>query len=184
MHKGFTFVFLSLIACHLSIPAFAEPKEFQLEGKDQIRLEVPEKWQTAKDLFGLPLTLLGPEKGGGRPVIYVSSSGKDNVQFDPQALEANQKDYREGREQWLEKHKGFPLEFFPYKNEKWASSVEVHQMGYRYQINGLIFSEMSFFAVCKGRLFHLKWLLRDAHREDYEPVVEKVVRSFDCKVKS
>ena len=175
-----------LIAMTLSAPApLAQAQSFKLP-TGSVKVEVPEKWQNVSDLFGMPLMLLGPEKGGGRPVISVTPTGKavsgrNGIYFDAAELERSQKDYRAGREAWLKKYGGKSLSYVPYRVEKWEGVPEAHVLGYRYSLQGAEFAENTYYVICKDKLFHLKTLMRASHEKDYASTLDQAVRSFKCE---
>jgi hypothetical protein len=159
--------------------AWAATTSFNLS-RGYVELNVPENWQTTKDLFGMPLQILGPFENGSRPVIAITPTGIAVEKLDANKIAKEQKDYSAGRQKWLSKYGGKAIEFYPYKEEKWGNGTVVHSIGYRYQLAGNEFSERSYFAICSGKLYHLKTLLRKAHETAYGDAVNGIVKSFRC----
>ena len=156
-------------------------KERFLFEKGTISVSVPKGWQTTKDLFGIPLTLLGPELAGGRPVVSFTSTGIKDLKFDQEKLEKKKSEYVSGRENWLKQKEGKSLRYFAYEVEHRNDGIEVHKIGYEYELNAIIFSEHSYYILCEGQLFHGKVLLRKDHIKKYQNLTNEIVRSFSCK---
>jgi hypothetical protein len=166
-------------------PATAATKTFKLE-RGTVKMDVPEEWQDAEDLFGMPLMLLGPETTDRRPVITVTPTGMDGISLDPKDVAANQEDYKAHRKEWLEQYEGKALNFFPYEAQKWAGVSEAHAMGYRYTLKSpegtdTEFVERSYYVVCKNKLYHLKSLVTATQEKAHGKEVERTVRSFTCE---
>jgi hypothetical protein len=167
-------VFVFAVNAHAKIEKF----DFK-EGK--VRFDLPTTWQAARNFFGVPLMLLGPQKGDRRPVISVVPTGIAGVSFDSASLKKDQEGYKKGRENWLTKLGGKSVEYYPYQNPKWKNTEEVHTIGYRYAVGEKEFSEMSYYVVCGGRLFQFKTVLSKTHEKIYSSVVDGIMRSFSCK---
>lgn len=146
-----------------------------------ISIVVPKGWQSAKDLFGVPLTFLGPESDGGRPIISITPTGLRDYKFDQKSLEKNQDEYKTSRESWLQEKEGKSLKYFPYKVEHRKDGVDLHVIGYSYEFNDIIFSEYSYYIFCGGQLFHSKVLLRRNHENQYQKIIDEMIGSFECK---
>jgi hypothetical protein len=159
--------------------ADAEAKTFSLKDAT-VKMDVPASWQVAKNLFGMPLTILGPESGGGRPVIVVTPLNMPNVTFDSESLKANENEYREGRQKWLEKMEGQAISFGHYELNRTPAGNEVHSMGFRYKLAGREFVEDSNYIRCKGNFYHVKTILHATHEAKFASVVQKAVKSFSC----
>jgi hypothetical protein len=152
------------------------PSEFE-----HLHILVPKGWQKVKEMFGIPLMILGPMTDGARPTVSFSSTDREGLNFDPIQLKQNEAQYRNGREAWLTKHKGKALEFFPYKFENSKGSPEIHTVGYRFVINDIKFIEKSYYFVCSKKIYLVKTLLRSNHENEYADTAETVARSLKCK---
>ncbi|MBL6990894.1 MAG: hypothetical protein ISR65_14005 [Bacteriovoracaceae bacterium] len=149
-------------------------------GGDNIFLWVPNNWQTAKNLFGLPLSVLGPSKFGGRPIISITPTTITKIQLDPQDLKNDQSKYRQGRQKWLDKMKGKLIKYYPYKRVVWENMTSVDQIGFRYRLSKGEFVEFSYFAICNKELFHIKTLNRVKHEKVYRATIDKILKSISC----
>lgn len=158
---------------------FANEK-FQLN-RGVVSIFVPNDWQSARDLFGVPLTFLGPKMSGARPVVSFTPTGIQDLKFDQKSLEKNQDEYKVGREAWLRSKDGKSLEYYPYQFEHLKSGIDIHKIGYAYELNEIRYSEYSYYILCGGQLFHSKVLFRLEHEKQYQNVVDKMIRSFECK---
>jgi len=159
--------------------ALASIQTFTLE-KGTFNMDVPEDWQQANDLFGIPLTLLGPMKDGSRPILSVTPTGQ-TVNFDTAALKKTEKEYQNGRKEWVKSKGGNVISFEPYKTEKWSGITVAHVVGYRYKISEGEFNEHSFYVVCKDGLYHLKTVIRSDSEKEMNSLLNKTVKSFKCE---
>ena len=160
----------------------ANPKSYRA-GRFPFQLDIPNDWQAAPGLYGMPVIFLGPEqKLGRRPAITVVPTGLKNFHyFDPKLMKADQNGFRTGREKWLQKVHGHSLEYFPYQLTKWPSVSEVHSIGYKYRIGDLAQVEQSYYLVCNGKLFFIKTLMLEQHQTAYAPVMDRILKSFSCE---
>lgn len=140
-------------------------------------LNFPNDWQAHKDLFGLPLSILGPMKNESRPMISVTTTPLKNVEFAKDFSKA-QAGYKEGRIKFMKKHKGRALKFYDYAMNK-NESLEIHQFGYEYEVAGKSFKEKTFYVKCNKQLFHLK-TLNQLGKSKEDKQLEKIVESFKC----
>jgi hypothetical protein len=145
-----------------------------------VSLSIPVNWQSVEDLYGMPLTLLGPTVDGSRPIISFTPT-KLHIKFDQLSLEKNYDEYKDGRGAWLKEVDGKVLEFFPYKVEKRSDGVELHRVGYSYIFNDVTYFEYSYYIVCGEQLFHAKSILKKAHLKDFQKDIAEIIGSFDCK---
>jgi hypothetical protein len=177
-HFKITLIQLSLLMMsHLHA---GELKSFTLK-PGVIKIEVPRGWQEARDLFGIQLTLLGPDNGTNRPVITIDSTQFSEFKFDTESLKKDKESYQNGRKKWLAKNDGSLKEFFPYSTVKLMSGkVEDHVLGYRYIFGGNEFVEYSHFIKCKKNLYHFKVLLLSREKLKYETEIEILFKNFSC----
>ncbi len=162
--------------------ARGEIRHFTLSGA-KVSIEVPAQWQALPDYLGVPLMMMGPELGGGRPVISLTPTGKSYPTLKPNELDRNQGDYRDGREAWLSRRGGRSLAYLPFRSEKIGTS-EFNSIGYRYVLGPDLkneYVEASVYVVCRGKLYHLSTLMRAAHENQYSTQIDRVVRSFACE---
>ena len=151
---------------------------FQLAAQSTVSMQVPAGWETAEGLFGIPLTLLGPEVSGTRPTVAIQPTEKTGG-LDPKEMKADQAGYQAGREAWVKKQDGKVLKFIPYAFEK-TSSAELHRMGVEYQISGIHFTEWSIHLFCKQKLFFVKAIFEAKHPVSDQKAAETAIRSFKC----
>lgn len=170
-----------ILAFFLIFPCIAQAAQsFQLKDA-KVRIEVPQGWQEARDLYGMPLMLLGPEAAGGRPVISVTPTGLGKSQLDAQSLVQDEAGFRQGREAWLKKMNGKAIAYSKYRALKWEGIEQAHAIGYRYEIGGVEHVEYSYFVLCKGQFHHVKTLVRAGHEDAYRATVDQIVKSFGCE---
>lgn len=156
------------------------PENKPAKNKATVSLDVPSQWKDVSNLFGMPLMLLGPITAGARPVISVQPTDA-MVKFDPASMKDREADYRKGREEYIKGKKGSIVAFYPYAVEKWAGVSDAQVVGYKYKIDGVEFTEKSYYVTCKDYLYHLKTLVRSAQEADLGSTLNKTVKSFTCE---
>lgn len=132
-------------------------------------------------MLGLPLVLVGPKKENSRITISLTPTGLNKLFLIPDELEANQNDYRNGRRKYVREIKGEIQEFFPYETKKWKNVERVHTIGFKYVLGGHTFVERTYYFTCKTQMFHMKSKYRENEFPDGNDVVDKIVKSFNCR---
>lgn len=158
--------------------AHAWAKDFHIDSM-KFSIDVPKEWRATEGLFEIPLTLTGPMKNEARPVITVTPTELKKVYFNVKDETKVNADYKEKRLKWLQKHKGEFITLDAYQNLKWEGVEAAHSLGYSYKINEIVFLEKSFYVICKERLYHLKYLLRENQRDSL-PETDRIIKSFRC----
>lgn len=148
--------------------------------RGKFQIEIQENWRAVKDLYGIPFTFLGPKNGPRRAVVLVTPTGTEDLVFNEKALSKNQRSYREGREKWLKSRSGKALRFFPYQKEIWAPNLEVHHLGFEYQLGDQKFAENSYYIFCDKKIVHLKSLVPTELGTSEQQATENTVKSFRC----
>ena len=159
--------------------SFSKIQTFKLKDRS-IQFDLPGSWRSEKDLFGLPLVLLGPYGDGSRVTISISDSGVDGLTFDEDGMDDSQIVYQKGRKKWL-KQLGLKLiKFIPYHVETWNHVDNVQSTGLAYKAINLDFHEFTHYLNCNGRLYHLKALLREDLYQKEMSLTRQVLTSFKC----
>jgi hypothetical protein len=158
-----------------------DDKTFKIQGGATIHLKVPGDWQDVKDFMNAPLTLLGPERKGIRPVINFVSTGVGTGRVDESAFQGDVKSWQRGRQKFLKIQGGRLLEFYPYKDESWKSGVKAHIYGMRYQLGEAEIVSRSYYVECKSKLYIAKSLIRAENEAEFGPVALDTLRSFECE---
>jgi hypothetical protein len=166
-----------LLSVHLGEARAAE-NAYKLS-HSSIRIEKPEGWQAAHGLFGMPLTLLGPEADSSRPVIGITDTGQKSEVIENK-ITNDTTIYRKERSHWVEKHQGKVLEFLPPEKQNLNPDSSAESVGFRYEIANIAYSERSYFINCKGRLYHVKTLVNDSQEPSLSPIIKQAVKSFRC----
>jgi hypothetical protein len=170
---------LLLISLILSSGALASTEIFSLASGHKITLKVPEGWAASKDLFGLPLTVLGPYVNESRPVLGITPTKLKSEKMPEADFKKFFDDFRQEKEGWVRSHKGELLDFDPTKSIEFKNS-RGHFIGAEYKINNVTFLERSYYLYCKGELFNLKYSIRNEHRK-YLSDLQKIVEDFKCE---
>jgi len=146
----------------------------------QIKIDVPKGWQDAKNLFGVQLTLLGPQKYKNRPVILIDGANFGKITFDEKSLKKNEDEYKQGREKWISKYNGRSFEYFPYEVRKISAGMNIHTVGYRYEIAGTQFIEHSNYIQCGDKLYNVKSVVLTEENDTYRTQINELVKNFSC----
>lgn len=146
----------------------------------KISIDVPTEWETVKDLFGLPLAALGPEEKGTRPAMSFSYTGMTRKIMTPEKFQGLFKDFRKGKEKWVDKYKGKLLMFEEMTPVSFSKDIRGHFIGAEFVIDGAHFAERSYYLFCKDEVYHVKWSIREEHRKHMKDI-DQIMRSFACK---
>ena len=177
---------ISLLAIITSLftmsSAFAAPKTFKFDEEariDEVRIDVPFAWKAARDLYGVPLFLLGPVRNEERPTLAVTPTGISDLRFDETALKQDEAQYQKGRAEWLKNRGGELNSYLPYVVDAKNTKRIVHSIGVFYTIRSLSFVERSYYIFCGKKSYHLKSLNLTSDVESAK-LLSGAVETFHC----
>jgi hypothetical protein len=178
------FIFaLSLFSlASLSAPTRASAGENWVRYQDyKINLEVPKDWKIERDLYGMPLTVLGPERNGERAVLNIQHTPLRQFRFDHKLIQATQDQYFAGRKEWLEDldNTRFISEI-PYEKLSANPRVDGFQLGFRYEMRGQEFEERSIQIVCNERMYFVKTLYSSKEPAADKKALADIVQKLNC----
>lgn len=169
--------FLFLLSGIIASPSFAK----SLTWKDStFSINVQDGWKEAKDLYGIPVTLLGPIRNQTRPIVQIIPTSIDDIAIKPENAKGFGEKYAVGRKDWLSKQNGKLIELLPGRYEVLKSGSKMLYAGVSYQINQKAFIERTFYISCPKKIFHLK-IVQNFELVSALKDSEDVVRSFACK---
>ena len=149
--------------------------------KDQrFAIDVPEGWREVKDLYGIPVTILGPVKNQTRPVVQVIPTPLNAVEIKVENAKSFGEKYAEGRYKWLQAQRGKLIELLPGRFETLKDGSKMLYAGVSYQMNQKAFIERTFYVSCPKKIFHLK-IVQNFELVNQLQESEAIVRSFQCK---
>ena len=154
--------------------------ESYLVNESNVDFELPTNWISTEDLFGIPLTFLGPEDSDGRAVVLVSPLRVPEWKFTPAMQDQFYTEYQAGRKASAEAEGRVIESFDPLMSETWKSGAQAYCMGYRSGFLNQTFIERSCYVFCHDFLYHIKSLIRGSQETKYGKTVESVTKSFGC----
>lgn len=163
----------------LSFGLEAKVESFTLSGGKKVSVDVPEKWESAKDLFGIPLAVLGPWANESRPVLSILPTNVKKEMKSPEEFKKFFEDFKKEKEEWVQSHNGELLKYEPATSVDLKKDLVGHFIGAEFKINNIHFIERSYYLYCNGELFNLKYSIRDEHRK-YTGDLQKMVEGFKC----
>jgi len=168
----------------LTCPSEAAVKKFEV-GADHFSINVPEGWQSPRDFYGFPVSLIGPDnKEGHRTVIGITPAGASDKEHAFDRGDTDIKAYMSGREAWLDQFEGKSISYDSYQKTKWAGIEEAHTLGYHYELPTGKFYERSLFVLCNGRrLIHIKSLVLSQYESTHNKIVDETLKSLKCSGK-
>lgn len=166
---------LLIFSCSLS---WAKVQDHVIQDK-KISIDVPTEWQTAKELFGLPLVALGPEENETRPAISFSFTGMTKKIMKVENFQQIFSDFKKEKEAWVGKYKGKLLKFEDMTPVTFSKDIHGHYIGAEFLIEDEHFAERSYYLYCKDEVYHVKWSIRNEHRKHMKDI-DKIIRSFKC----
>jgi hypothetical protein len=170
-------VLLLLILCCSS--SWAKVQEHVIQGKT-ISIDVPAEWETVKELYGMPLSALGPEENGLRPAMSFSFTGMTKKIMTVEKFQSLFKDFKQTKTKWVNKYKGKLLMFEEMTPVTFSKDIQGHFIGAEFIVDDITFAERSYYLYCKDEVYHVKWLIRDEQRKHMKDI-EQILRSFSCK---
>lgn len=148
----------------------------------KIHLDAPEGWQIERDLYGMPIMVLGPERDGERAVLSVQHTPIYGMEFDHKLLVKTKKQYYEGRKNFINSMNNDSkfLSEIPYRHLRWTNGNDGFEMGFRYESRGITLEEKSIQVNCGNRLFLFKTLSSDKLPDADTKTLAKLVNELDC----
>lgn len=168
-------LFLSLLIS----TAFAVRQTHEISPGKKITIELPEKWESVTDLYGIPLTVLGPWNDESRPAMSFVYTGMDIKKFPESELQKLFKDFKSEKESWVKEHKGELLKYEPVKKIIVGKNT-ANFIGAEFKINGIHFIERSYYLTCKDEVYNLKYNIRHEHLKHLQAIMG-IVETFKCE---
>jgi hypothetical protein len=170
---------LLLVAALFSCGVHAKVEKFTLTSGKKVTVDIPKNWESAKDLFGIPLAILGPWENESRPVLSVLPTSVKSSKMPENEFKKYFSDFKKEKDEWVKSNNGQLLSYEP------VTSVELkhskgHFIGAEFKINNVHFIERSYYLYCKEELYNLKYSIRDEHRK-YIKDLQKMVEDFKCE---
>lgn len=143
-------------------------------------IEHPADWKEVKDMFGIPVTILGPyQTNESRPVIQIVPVAEKSIAFtDAEVKKWNDNHDRNSRE-WIKRNNGKLEKLWPGVLEKRKDGTQQLVGGLAYQLNNLAFIEKIYYLSCPKNTWNFKILINQGSKE-FLPIAEKIVGSFKC----
>jgi hypothetical protein len=164
----------------LTTVAYAKTESFELKEKKKVTVTYPEGWETIKDLYGIPLSVLGPFANESRPVLSIVPTNLKQEKHSPEEFKKIFDDFKADKEEWVQSHDGKLIKFEPATVVEPRSDLKGHFIGAEFYMNGIHFIERSYYLYCKNEVFNLKYSIRDEHRK-YINDLQKMVGAFKCE---
>lgn len=161
------------------LPEAALSKSIAYKGH-KFSIDVPEGWREVKDLYGIPVTVLGPVQNQTRAVVQVIPTPLKEVEIKLENAKAFGEKYAEGRRKWLKEQNGTLIELVGGHFETLKDSSPMLYAGVSYQMNKKAFIERTFYVKCPKNIFHLK-IVQNFELVKQLDASEAIVRSFQCK---
>ncbi len=161
-----------IIFCFQIFPAVAKTVAWK---NIKFEITVPYKWREAKDLYGIPVTFLGPSVGSKpRAIVQIIPTDAPDIKMSVQDARGFGEKYAEGRKNWVREQGGEIYDVLPGKFEDGKLTA-----GVSYRINQKSYLERTYYANCAKKLFHLKIVLNFENKNELSDC-ESIVRSFSC----
>ena len=147
----------------------------------KVHLDPPAAWKIERDLYGMPITVLGPMKNGERAILNIQHSPVYGLEFDHALLKKTKAQYYHGRHEWVD-HRGDTkyVSDLPYRHLQWKNGNDGFELGFRYQARGLTFEEKSVQINCGKRLYFIKTLSSSKTSSTDKAVLSKLINEINC----
>jgi len=182
----FSILFSVLGTALISSPSFAvtapsSPHTWIRYQDYKIHLDTPDGWKIERDLYGMPITVLGPMRSGERAVLNIQHSPIYGMEFDHELIKKTKAQYYHGRHEWVEHRDDTKyVSDLPYRHLRWTNGNDGFELGFRYQSRGLTFEEKSSQINCGKRLYFIKTLSSDRTSPADKAVLAKLVNEINC----
>jgi hypothetical protein len=143
-------------------------------------ISVPKGWNSFKNQFGMPYSMIGPQHNGRRPILSISSTSITSFKFDDNALSAKEEEYKMGKAKWLNQRKGKLIGFLPYRIVKNRRGLELRKIGTQYSIGENNFSEQMIIFVCGKSLVFMNTLSPMEQKRTDGIELEDAIANVDC----
>ncbi len=165
----------------ISVSVWSKPETHSIAKGKKVTVNVPEGWESADDLFGIPLTVLGPWANESRPVLLFLFTNLTEKSFAKTDFQNLFKDFQKEKDEWVKSHKGELVKYEPTTQVDYKKTgINGHFIGAEFKINDINFIERSYYLYCKGEVYNLKYSIRDEHKK-YVPALQKMVEDFKCE---
>lgn len=146
----------------------------------KIKIDVPKEWEAVKDLYGLPLVVLGPWANESRPAITWMFTGMTSKIMKKEEFLKVFNDFKSDKEAWVKEHSGKLLKFEPLTEAKYNPGLYGNYIGAEFVINDVHFVERSYYLYCNNEVFNVKYSIRDEHRK-YLKSIDGIIGSLKCE---
>lgn len=170
-------LFLVLLVCPY---AYSKTASFELKEKKKVTITFPDTWETAKELYGIPLAVLGPWANESRPVLSILPTNVKQDKHKPEDFQELFENFKVEKDEWVKSHKGTLIKYEPTTQVEPRKDLKGHFIGAEFAINGIHFVERSYYLYCKNEVYNLKYSIRDEHRK-YIPELQKMIGDFKCE---
>lgn len=169
----------SILILLLISSAWVHAETFEISKGKKISINLPSEWEGVKDLFGLPLTVLGPWENESRPAMSFTYTGMVEKKFTKSEFEKLFADFKSDKQNWVNKHKGELLQIDPLTEVK-AGNKSGYYIGSEFKINDIHFIERSYYLACNGEIYNVKYSIRDEHKKHLKGLTD-IVENFKCE---
>ena len=169
--------FLALILCST---AFAKTASFELKDQKKVTITHPEGWETIKELYGIPLAVLGPYANESRPVLSILPTNVKKSKHPEKEFQKLFADFKTEKEEWVKSHDGKLLKYEPSTEVELRKDLKGHYIGAEFEMNKIHFIERSYYLYCKDEVYNLKYSIRDEHRKFIKDL-QKMIGDFKCE---
>jgi hypothetical protein len=163
----------------ISASVLAKTESFELQNK-KVTITHPENWETAKDLYGIPLTVLGPYENNSRPVLTILPTNLKKENHSEKDFQKLFQNFKAEKEDWIGTHKGKLLKYEATTKVQPRKDLQGHFIGAEFVINEIHFIERSYYLYCKDEIYNLKYSIRLDHQK-YLQDLQKMVGEFKCE---
>lgn len=170
----------TLIICFSCSFAFAKTETFELASKKKVTVTYPGSWEAIRELYGIPLAILGPYANESRPVLSILPTNVKEKDHPEKDFKKIFEDFKKEKEEWVKSHKGTLLKYEPVTEVAPRKDLKGHFIGAEFKINGIHFIERSYYLYCKGEVYNLKYSIRDEHRK-YIKDLQEMIGDFKCE---
>lgn len=185
----------AILLMSLSVAPIIQAKSIKIEkGGAVYSINIPDNFDFYPTFMGLENVIMAPAEGAlGTPSLSITITGIKDAKLNSKELSSSQKEYQEGRSDFIKKRNLSLVEFIPYALKKSPQGHQIHTVGVIYSNGERVTVDRSFMIECPQSFIHAKFLghvglMKDAatlkknsYKSASQTEFEKAVLSLTCK---
>lgn len=147
-----------------------------------VSLDLSANWIVTKNIWGLPLSFLGPMQTDGTRAALTIIGAKEKhtpiADISPKGAEIALKEYKAERTQWLSQKQATSLQYLPVEERK-LEQGKMLVLGHVYEKRSRRYTQLTFKVLCQKQYYHAVALV-PATSESYLGGIHTMMNGLKC----